>query len=216
MKHLFNCECILCNELANKDCLSQLLNRRQSMGSKFLAETESFALIPDISPIVPGHLLIVTKIHCLSFAEIADSAWHELEQIKAVAKKSLSNFSIPPFFFEHGSSNNITASTSCIEHAHLHVIPFNARGILAHLARFSSTPLSAVPIRMEHALPRTGSDYLYYEAQDSTGCVIVDPKKPLPHQFIRRFVAKKGEIPEWNWQVIFSNLLQEDRKRHFC
>jgi diadenosine tetraphosphate (Ap4A) HIT family hydrolase len=196
--------CDLCDELAGDNCLSAFLRLYQSSESKLLAETNSLGLIADISPIVPGHLLIVTKEHFLSFGQASDLVWDELDDIKRAAREILTKYYEPPFFFEHGSASDFSSNGSCISHAHIHVIPA-ATNILPHLSQVSPHPLCMIPVDMKSIVPRNPCDYLYYENKGGMGCIIVSPKIPLPRQFIRMSVAKEAGIPEWDWQISFTH-----------
>jgi diadenosine tetraphosphate (Ap4A) HIT family hydrolase len=200
-------DCPLCDELTDDNCLSSFLDLYPYRESKFLAETNSLVLMPDISPIVPGHLLIVTKNHLSSFCQVAHCVWGELAFIKRLAYKISSKYA-PPFFFEHGSCSREPSNSACIAHAHIHVIPA-AVDIVPYLSRVSRHPLSIAPIDMKSAVPRQDSDYFYYEDSLNKGCVIVAPKKPFPRQFIRMVVAKEIGIPEWDWQMCLGIRLPE-------
>ena len=197
-------DCPLCAELTDDNCLSSLLNLYQSRDSKILAETNTLVLMPDISPIVPGHSLIITKNHYFSFSEIANNVWNELSYIKRMARKILGKYSALPFLFEHGSCSGSSLGAACIAHAHIHVIPATIR-VLPYLARISEYSLRMTPIKMKSAVPRKSCAYLYYEDRRSMGCVILVPNMPLPRQFIRMIVAKEARISEWDWRSCLAN-----------
>lgn len=195
-------DCILCDEIGEEYSLSSLLEPSKTNEAKVLAETDALILIPDISPIVPGHCLILTKDHLLNFSKIAERIWNELSQIKIMARELSAKSADSPFFFEHGSNSVSPSSTACIAHAHIHVIPYSIN-ILPSLAEVSLKPPRIGPIDMRLALPTKDCDYLYYEDANSNGCVVVGPHKSLPHQFIRMVVAKQAGIVNWDWTQVF-------------
>jgi diadenosine tetraphosphate (Ap4A) HIT family hydrolase len=197
--------CLLCGELHDRNALSSYLNLYTSCDKKILLQTKSLVLMPDISPIVPGHMLIVTKDHYLSFSTIPEYIWQELDILKKLALNILAEYQYRPFFFEHGDSSGLCQVGGCISHAHLHVIPTRV-DILKHLNRLSSNGLSLKKIDMKNVVPKNGCDYLYYENHDAEGCIVVNPNKPLPHQFIRIVVAQEIGIPDWDWRnILISN-----------
>jgi len=194
-------DCLLCNELFNTNALSIQLGLCKNRDDMILFETESLILISDIRPVVPGHMLIVTKKHIPSFSWVQVNVWQELATIKKEAVDLLINHNNPPFFFEHGASTGSPLTSGCILHAHIHVIPYPIN-IIRYLIPISSNQPFITPIDMKTSLPDKKMDYLYYENYESHGCIVVNPKKPLPHQFIRMVVAKEAGIVDWDWRNI--------------
>lgn len=198
--------CFLCDEVIDRQGLSSLVELFPACTQHILAETAELVLLRDISPIVPGHCLIVTKVHMCSFAQAYDKLWDELAWMKQTAIDMLGRNGKSLFFFEHGASP-MTPAVGCIAHAHLHVIPL-AVDVARHLALVAPHPLEVALIDMKSTLPRNGSDYLYYEDMHAKGCIVIDPKKPLPRQFIRVVVAQEIGLTEWDWTALLIRRVQ--------
>jgi diadenosine tetraphosphate (Ap4A) HIT family hydrolase len=83
--------------------------------------TDNFVAIPSISPIVPGHTLILPKEHHFSFCTLDPGTYLELTSIVNRATISLDN-DLPLFIYEHGVSFGYSENCG-VSHAHLHLLP---------------------------------------------------------------------------------------------
>ena len=192
--------CIFCNEIAKVEALRSMGKKQNALHNQsYIAETESLILLPDVNPIVPGHILIVTKKHMLGFAQAEKKIFEDFSKINDFLINFSSQYSNNYFFFEHGASKIIKNTGGCIDHAHIHFIP-SAIDILPYIAPFSQKKVSLEPILMSSAFPENGVDYLFYQNMDGNGCIILEPKKPLPRQFVRMIMAKEYGLKEWDWR----------------
>lgn len=108
--------CIFCGNDRSKSIMDM------GFPNPVVLETEHFYITPDFSPLFVGHLLVVTKEHLGSMAELDYACYEELNELKRVVlPKLLASDNL--IFFEHGSVKKIY-SAATIEHAHLHAIPF--------------------------------------------------------------------------------------------
>ena len=111
------CDCFFCG------------NRRFSVNKEIglncrdwtVYEDENVFITPDVSPIIKGHFLIVSKKHINSFGNGSEEVFLSLEKAKQILKKYVYNKK-RVLFFEHGAVISHTAG-GCIDHAHLHAIP---------------------------------------------------------------------------------------------
>jgi diadenosine tetraphosphate (Ap4A) HIT family hydrolase len=194
--------CLLCDEIRNEDALSLRLGIYDAPGDRIIDESENFVLIPDISPIVPGHSLIVTRSHSTCFARLPNQIMAEFVEFKRRSIAFVTQHFSRPFLFEHGSGSATPKSGACIHHAHLHLIPVRIplRDCLEDVGELADLPGSpALP-----ALSDGGRvDYLYYEDQDGEAGVVSQFSAPVPCQFIRRLVARQLKLTDWNWKSVF-------------
>jgi diadenosine tetraphosphate (Ap4A) HIT family hydrolase len=193
-------DCILCSEITGDDALSSIVceSKQDPAEKKFLFETDNLVLIRDISPIVSGHCLIVTRRHMCGFAEAGDDVWRELTDVKRAAVDACTQPSLGYFFFEHGTSRLTQTGGACIAHAHIHFIP-TVVDMPRHLALVSFEPLILGGIEMRSALSGQLTEYLYYEDMNGKGCVVHAPKTPLKKQFVRVAVATELGLAKWDW-----------------
>jgi diadenosine tetraphosphate (Ap4A) HIT family hydrolase len=93
-----------------------------------LLQTDGLLLIPDLYPLVPGHLLVITRRHylCIGAAPAAVR-----EELPAVAEEAAAfvreTYGVEPLLWENGVSGQT------VFHAHLHLIPINVDGMLDDL-----------------------------------------------------------------------------------
>ena len=90
-----------------------------------LYENNYFYVVVDIAPLMRGHLLIIPKKHYLNFGELPEDMKKEAKIIKKKIKKIYQDvYNSDALFFEHGSTDDISAGSS-INHAHLHSLPLD-------------------------------------------------------------------------------------------
>lgn len=156
---------------------------------------DQFYVTLDVSPLVEGHLLLVTNDHVLStlgtgqdLARIA-SYKSQIEHVTKIA------FKRKPVFLEHGSVQQ--NRDPCIEHAHLHSLPL-AREIRAPLQKQLGKLLKFQSIfRADDAV--AGAEYFSYE--DKRGQIFVSSKNisDQPSQFMRKVVSAELGKSEFRW-----------------
>ena len=170
--------------------------------------TDSFVLMRDISPLVPGHCLLVSRRHCSSFARLNDREIEEFQIFKHRCVEYVKYHFSAPLLFEHGASGDETRSGACVVHAHIHFLP-----VCAPMEDWLS---DIGPVRhFESVFPlppaiRDGvEDYLACEDQAGHGSLVTLFDRDVPCQFVRRRVADLLKLPEWNWKSVFRRLAFE-------
>lgn len=82
-------------------------------------------LVPDIAPIVAGHLLAVSHRHAASSVELQADEFEALNRILIAATNFIrTTFTRDAMTFEHGgwlASENLAGP--CIDHCHVHILP---------------------------------------------------------------------------------------------
>jgi diadenosine tetraphosphate (Ap4A) HIT family hydrolase len=95
---------------------------------EILFETPSLYVMPDKFPLLPGHLLIISKAHLRCHAEGASEAEAELEAAAARVRRFLwEAYGTPALVWENG----VFGQT--VFHAHLHLIPVSSQQLPGHL-----------------------------------------------------------------------------------
>lgn len=162
----------------------KLMNGKEEV----LYRDDRFIIVPDVAPCRPGHMLVVASSHVTSLAtRWTDGSLAILVQRISQALASLEETAV---FFEHGVGSDRKAP-SCVEHAHVHVIPCAQpiAGLLsAEVEGLVKVPRPTPPMNDEYAvlLDVDGSWY-----QSVTG--------PFAGQSIRRAVTPPSHGPYWNW-----------------
>ena len=165
-------------------------------------------LMHDISPIVPGHCLLVPRRHCASFARLDRREVEEFHTFKRRCSEFVEQHFAPPLLFEHGAAGEVTRSGACVFHAHIHFLPVcvpveDWLHDMGPVQRFKSVfPLPA-------SLRGGIDDYLACEHQTGGGCLVTEFERDVPCQFIRRQIAGFLKLPDWNWKTVYRRLAQE-------
>lgn len=202
-------ECPFCIEFTDIEASEfRTLFSREELQSRIILTTQAFNVIVGLGAINPGYLLLVPKIHNISFAHLSNTEAAEAEVIKKYLKEVLSkaypNSSI--IVFEHGATSSECLSGGCISHAHLHFLPTQRTNLLPKLMEaFVQKPIGSL---LELQSIR-GHKYLYYE--DMTGGHVFLVEQRLPSQYFRRLIAiEEGKPLQWDWGIFIEkeNIVQ--------
>lgn len=199
----------------------RLPHRRQ-----ILAETKNWFLIPDDSPLVEDHLLIIPKKHLFSCAWADEESKQDLIRLKSkLMNFLLSYLSIEEtiFVFEHGAG---LMGDSCIapsgqsgghNHAHLHILPVPRKRngeILPVLGQQIRRILKCNPkvIGSLNEFPKISRPYLYIE-ESGVGLIFFPTKSELERfihpQFLRRLVGEYLSLSDKDWNYLH---IQKDHR----
>lgn len=173
---------------------------------RVLLETDHFVVVPTVGQIVEGYLIIVTKKHYLSMGHLPPSMYAELRWVSDQTSRVLQGvYGIDCIQFEHGPVGPSQSGGSCVNHAHLHVVPIDLDAsvdIIPHLALMETVEIDEYPASAQRMLTRNKS-YLYIKPSEgnTNGAILVDATG-LPSQYMRRIIAKiVGKPDEWDWAV---------------
>lgn len=114
-------DCVLCRELSG----SKQTNFHAIYGehlSRKLAETDTFVLIPALGQLTKYQSMIVPKQHFISMKE-AIKDFSEIQTLLDFYKTTFLSEEDEVMLFENGNSTALPSS--CIEHAHLNLLPIN-------------------------------------------------------------------------------------------
>ncbi len=190
-------ECCFCTDLRSQDRTLEL--SKKAFFNRVCRESANFAAFPSLSPVGPGHSLIIPKFHTTSMAQIKSSHIVELSEfIEYIASVLKERFG-PMLVFEHGIG--LERSGGCgVTHAHFHLL--------------SAEP--AVATRIETALckdyqPRQLADMneFFKTADNNTsyllfghvgGRILFFGNEEVPSQYLRRTVASAFNSSQWDWR----------------
>lgn len=193
--------CCICSQIAGEqanDLLSRHLDSNDVYLRRVSHETDDFALIPSIGPIVQGHVLICPKKHYRSIAALPSTLVPKYTAFKDEVVKTLSTvFGGPIHSFEHGGASNSTRLICTVEHAHLHLLPAPEAVSRIVLKTLCWSRVGSVE---EMAEATRGGEYLSYEAP-SGQLFVAKQEDPFESQLMRKIFASalhKGD--SWNWR----------------
>jgi diadenosine tetraphosphate (Ap4A) HIT family hydrolase len=194
MKNLNNI-CCICKEILTKKFPFE---DNYQINTRILHENDDFIVLPSVSPIVTGHLLIFPKRHINNLSQLND---YELNRLFILTNK-LYQFFLKKrgeiFIFEHGVANE--TSTACgINHAHLHLMPLlreNIQNIEQKLQnQFNLSPLlSFERLRHETSL---GNQYIFISQDFESYSFAI--KGEFESQTLRKIISNELNFIDWNW-----------------
>lgn len=173
--------------------------------SRILYETGRFVVIPDISPLVPGHVMIVPKAHILCYGAIEAAAWDEFLGIVNATRSALREHYGPSVLLEHGTSSRDDVADH-VSHAHLHLVPA-AIDIREALRDFNTTTIANLSDLSSWAA--RDEEYIYFESSAGER-VVADRISGMKRLFFRRHIARQIGLPDplWDWRrhILSDNL----------
>ena len=196
--------CQFCRELQSGR-LPEFCNA--DVDSRILHESERFVVVPDISPLVPGHVMILPKAHILCYGAVEAAARDEFSAIVNATRAVLKKYYGPPVILEHGTSS-VDEVADHVTHAHLHIIPaaIDMRDSFQTF-NFNTTTVASLSDLSDWAARDEG--YIYFESSIGERFV-ADQLSDIPRLFFRSQIAKQIGIPDplWDWRrhILSDNL----------
>ena len=173
--------------------------------SRILHETNRFVVMADISPLVPGHVMIVPKAHILCYGAVEATAQDEFSCLVNATRTILREYYGPSVVLEHGTSS-LEPVADHVTHAHLHVVPA-AIDIRDSLLNFNTTTIASFSDLSSWAA--RDEAYIYFESCAGERTV-ADRIVGIKRLFIRSEVAKRIGLAEplWDWRrhILSDNL----------
>jgi diadenosine tetraphosphate (Ap4A) HIT family hydrolase len=191
-KRRFRMDCLFCSipEMSNPS----------NPEDEVIDESENFYAKAALGHFVFGYTLIIPKEHFLSFAYVPEHLFPELEAFRDHVLDKLHNLCQHPItILEHGAIDRCQRGGSCIDHAHLHLMPlapdlyprlserfsFGELGSISELRRFNDAQIS----------------YLYYQ-REGLPSHAVQLSQDVPSQLLRRIACEAlGEPELWDWRA---------------
>jgi len=194
--------CPFCRELQSGE-LPDFLDA--DIDSRILHETDRFVVMADISPLVPGHVMIVPKAHILCYGAVEDTARDEFSGIVNATRTVVTEHYGPPVMLEHGTSP-LAPVADHVTHAHLHIVPADI-DIRDSLVNYNTTTIASLSDLSDWAA--RDEEYVYFESCAGER-VVADRIVNIPRLFIRSEVAKRVGLPDplWDWRrhILSDNL----------
>lgn len=94
-----------------------------------LLETDRLRLLPDLYPVVPGHVLVISTEHLPCFGAASDELLAELDHVAGTGASFLKDvYGVDPVRWENGGAGQT------VFHAHLHLMPIVIDDLIDTLA----------------------------------------------------------------------------------
>ena len=199
------CECFFCDEGRF------LVNKKIGLkGTNWIVyEDENVFITPDVSPILKGHFLIVSKEHINSFGNGNKKIFLSVQKAKKYLLEKI-YCQKQVLFFEHGAVISHSAG-GCIDHAHIHTVPLDERiDVDEYLSNNnllnSCNSKMRVTYEILHNLAEEGKPYIAYGYEESG--FWVRRVAILPTQFFRLMISSYYPR-EFNWKLACNSKLSK-------
>lgn len=196
--------CCICGQISGhpaSDLIAAMLPGRP-YARRVLLESESFAAIPSLGPLAPGHSLLCPKGHARSFAGLGSDLDEELLAVKEELCGVLARIhGADIHVFEHGMAARGSRVLCTVEHAHLHVIPLPAGAVTRIPLRGAWTDIEGSPQALRD---QAGQDeYVRYEAPGGrTSILRAGAAAGVESQHMRKVFARSlGRPAGWDWRT---------------
>lgn len=189
--------CVFCRE-QNGSTDTNFARIYPNLDSRTLLESENLTIFPCIGQLTPKHSLIATKQHFNTFAqgfEVSTSMSEEVSSLISEFKRLHVDGAERLLIFEHGAVCGDNGGCG-IYHAHIHLVPVADKISLEALYEFSNEPRYLLSDC--YAGIDSGSSYVMAGYFD--GELFLDAREePLTSQYLRRKLASRLNVEEWDW-----------------
>ena len=186
-------DCLFCPNLRFQ------VNRELKLpgASSILWGDDDLYVVPDVAPLVEGHLLIISTDHHICFGACPESTAQALDAARRFVRRLFREvYQVDPLFVEHGPTRCYKAG-ACINHAHLHCLPVTLPVRDCVESRLGG--VMEATIETLRTLYQSGTSYIYLENGDDQGWAY--PTDNLPSQFLRQTVTSLLGRNDKQWQV---------------
>ncbi|WP_339713820.1 HIT domain-containing protein [uncultured Kriegella sp.] len=198
----YNKRCCICSQIQGEqenDLISTLLNEKLYT-RRIILENESFAVIPSLGAITPGHLIICPKKHIKSFAQLDEGLevdYYEIkEKISTILRKA---YESDIHYFEHGTARNSSKVFCTVDHAHMHIIPCNVFIDSFLFKDFLWVKANNTISSLRNVVDN--DEYIYYESPEEKIFVAKSTNEEFESQYMRKvFRLALKQNSDWNWR----------------
>ncbi len=194
----FSTSCCICTEVSSGKFPLDY-HSSYPLTNRICIENEHFIVVPSISPIVEGHLLIFPKYHIKNLAEIKPNSLNMFFDIMNKSIEMISSSYDKTFVFEHGVGQD--GYLGCgIDHAHLHIIPLSYKIADKIIKNISDAFPNSISDNLENILlnmNKINSYLLYGKDIEEMYCT---SSSQIPSQYIRKMITEELNGYEWDWK----------------
>lgn len=165
-----------------------------------LYKTNNFSIMPTLGQIgIEGYLLLCTNEHYDGFGNVPQSLEKEFFEILKKTKDILRReYSKDIVVFEHGPRKGCTGGGTCIDHAHMHVIPLEI-DLIRSLREKHLYPIEVQNLGILREIYSENGSYIFIEQEDKMQVARLN--RLIPSQFMRKVIAEQiGKLDMWDWR----------------
>jgi diadenosine tetraphosphate (Ap4A) HIT family hydrolase len=192
-----NNDCCFCRDIADRANNSG--RAKSTFRNVVCQESPHFVAFPSLSPLAPGHSLVIPKHHTTSLAQISPEHREELTTFTRHVEQIVSRAFGSVTSFEHGVGRSKHGGCG-VTHAHLHILPLRGNHTLA----VHNTVQTTFACQTHNALVsffdavHYDDTYLWFGHYDHS--VIATVAEDISSQFMRRRIGGLLGVTDWDWR----------------
>lgn len=189
-------DCIFCNITKHVGKTTHEHNLSSKTVDMIVYESPNFVVVPGVGPLAPGYLMIMTKEHYLSLAQLPEDLMVEYLEVEEDMKKILTDmYSMEVGFYEHGTGPHGAVGLKSIVHMHVHIMLDNVLSDF-YKKMMSMKEISDITIAKNES---------YFWAKSGTSgkqWIVYDPEVYIPRQIHRQIYAEEHSFSkdQFNWR----------------
>jgi ATP adenylyltransferase len=160
---------------------------------EILFESKNFVVTTSLGAFIEGWILIISKKHITSMSQLSETEIKELAATISDIRNRVEQVYGPTVVFEHGSLTPGTHFGCGIDHAHVHIVPFE--NSIVPLIDQEPLNINWRPLNKIDDIIMENKPYLLVIDREERNGVISNPDN-IPSQFMRRVLAKYLGITE--------------------
>lgn len=193
-------DCDFCREI-NSGFIEASMRDLAGCHRRIIHQNETFVVFPSVSPLQVGHLLLVPRRHVTSMIQLYDQELADLRSIRESMIDRLTGFLGPILEWEHGIGTGKCGGCGIV-HAHLHLLPVRQ----SVQQEFHREIIKRCPNAVSQSQDRAMNDidgsmsYLTWRISAGKTWIAIGDHES---QLVRKVIADKLKIQEWNWRELF-------------
>lgn len=228
-RELLGDDCMLCSGIESGGATPRFreLFPEKKPADQILMRDADFLLIPDDSPVVQDHLLLITQRHVPSCANIPSEEYPRFLELKRKAQEVFTSKSpdTSVLLFEHGTTKvngTVIRCGAClgVDHAHMHAVPYHKPSQDSQLLQFLTgnvqrlLGLAPLEISQDELLRFGNQPYLYLEENGKINIFPTSQENAsvIPSQFIRRLIGAYFNLGD-HWDLRHLHSMHRDLEK---
>ena len=188
-------QCDFCQILKHEE------SHKNKIYNKIIHETKNFIVIPAKGHFVSGYLLIIPKKHVYSISEFISNRniYNEYKNLITKVRNLIQDKFGKTIEFEHGSTYGNSFAGNTIDHAHMHILPFESSELIYSIINDYK---KVERINSIEELQNIHNPYLYIHQKGKH--YISEITDELEGQYLRKHVYRSlfnVDDDGWNWKT---------------
>ncbi len=192
--------CCICEEITSGQPANEI-TRRYRIKSRIVRTYQDFVVVPSVSPLAEGHLLVFPKQHVNRMSNLPFQQREQFVDIACELYEKLCTLYGNIYLFEHGIEGS--GHVACgVYHAHLHLVPISEpMRSRIHSCIYSDYPpfrigdLSEILYKKGHKMP-----YILYGSNPNS--LFLGDATAMPSQYVRKLFAMNLNLEFWDWKEL--------------